>query len=290
MQALRRARDLGASVRFNGGQGQQFEARQKSQFSNITIPRDGIPGVGISGSSMVKLVHSSTTQNPSGLTEVVEKNRATEEALAALPMTPQSEALATTLLPYQLQGLNWLRDREFPRLPASPNETVQLWKRDPLSRDMFTNIATSYTTKAPDLASGSILAHDMGLGKSIQIIALMVSDPNRGSGPTLIVAPLNVMSNWSGQIEKHVKPEHALRVFTYHGSTRSIQSPAELGSFDVVLTTYQTMALKYLPAGQKDQAKPVPRSSGLFSVAWRRVILDEGHQIRNSKSKMAQAA
>lgn len=290
MQALRRARDLGASVRFNGGQGQQFEARQKSQFSNITIPRDGIPGVGISGPSMVKLVHSSTTQNPSGLTEVVEKNRATEEALAALPMTPQSEALATTLLPYQLQGLNWLRDREFPRLPASPNETVQLWKRDPLSRDMFTNIATSYTTKAPDLASGSILAHDMGLGKSIQIIALMVSDPNRGSGPTLIVAPLNVMSNWSGQIEKHVKPEHALRVFTYHGSTRSIQSPAELGSFDVVLTTYQTMALKYLPAGQKDQAKPVPRSSGLFSVAWRRVILDEGHQIRNSKSKMAQAA
>lgn len=217
MQALRRARDLGASVRFNGGQGQQFEARQKSQFSNITVLRDGIPGVGISGPSMVKLVHSSTTQNPRGLTEVVEKNGATEEALAALPMTPQLEALATTLLPYQLQGLNWLRDREFPRLPASPNGTVQLWKRDPRSRDMFTNIATSDTTKTPELASGGILADDMGLGKIIQIIALMVSDPNRGSGPTLIVAPLSVMSNWSGQIEKHVKPEHALRVFTYHG-------------------------------------------------------------------------
>ena len=290
MQALRRARAQGASVRFNGGQGQQFEARENSQFSNITIPRDDNSGDGSSGPSMNEIVHSSTIHNPRELGEVVEKNGATEEALAALPMAPQPEALETQLLPYQLQGLSWLLDREFPRLPVSPNETVQLWKRDARSKDMYTNIATSYTTKAPELASGGILADDMGLGKTIQIISLIVSDPNRGAGPTLIVAPLSVMSNWSGQIEKHVKSEHALKVFTYHGSSRSTSSPAELGSFDVVMTTYQTMALEYMPAKQKDAPKPVPRASGLFSVSWRRVILDEGHQIRNPKSKMAQAA
>lgn len=44
----------------------------------------------------------------------------------------------------------------------------------------------------------------MGLGKTLEMIALMVSDSNLGgltSKTTLIVAPLGVMSNWSGQVK-----------------------------------------------------------------------------------------
>lgn len=44
----------------------------------------------------------------------------------------------------------------------------------------------------------------MGLGKTLEMIALMVSDVNpKGApnNPTLIVAPLGVMSNWSGQVK-----------------------------------------------------------------------------------------
>lgn len=43
----------------------------------------------------------------------------------------------------------------------------------------------------------------MGLGKTLEMIALMVADSNSNELPnktTLIVAPLGVMSNWSGQV------------------------------------------------------------------------------------------
>lgn len=41
----------------------------------------------------------------------------------------------------------------------------------------------------------------MGLGKTLEMIALIVSDLNSKTAKrtTLIVAPLGVMSNWSGQ-------------------------------------------------------------------------------------------
>lgn len=41
----------------------------------------------------------------------------------------------------------------------------------------------------------------MGLGKTLEMIALIVAD-NRisGNNTTLIVAPMGVMSNWTGQV------------------------------------------------------------------------------------------
>merc|ERR1712070_828855 len=43
-------------------------------------------------------------------------------------------------------------------------------------------------------------------------------------------------------------------------------------------------------ANNKDKPSQVPTSKGLFSVQWRRVVLDEGHNIRNPKAKMSRAA
>ena len=47
-----------------------------------------------------------------------------------------------------------------------------------------------------------------------------------------------------------------------------------------------------MPGGKNSKAKPppIPRSSGLFSIKWRRVVLDEGHTIRNPGTKSASAA
>jgi SWI/SNF-related matrix-associated actin-dependent regulator of chromatin subfamily A3 len=41
----------------------------------------------------------------------------------------------------------------------------------------------------------------MGLGKTLEMIALMVADSSSSTTnqTTLIVAPLGIMSNWSGQ-------------------------------------------------------------------------------------------
>jgi SWI/SNF-related matrix-associated actin-dependent regulator of chromatin subfamily A3 len=152
---------------------------------------------------------------------------------------------------------------------------------------MFMNIATNFSTpNPPALASGGILADDMGLGKTIQIISLILANsqtktPN-SSKTTLIISPVGVMSNWKNQIQDHTKSECAPSVLIYHGPGK--KEAANLSQYDVVITSYGALAKEYIPGN-----KTVPKK-GIFSLHWRRVVLDEGHTIRNPRSKGALAA
>lgn len=111
---------------------------------------------------------------------------ADEDTLSRLPKASQPEELKSQLLPYQLQGLAWLRSKENPQFPPpGSDDATQLWKRTAEGR--YNNIATNFTvarTNAPRLAKGGILADDMGLGKTLQMISLILTG---GSGTTLIV-------------------------------------------------------------------------------------------------------
>jgi SWI/SNF-related matrix-associated actin-dependent regulator of chromatin subfamily A3 len=86
-----------------------------------------------------------------------------------------------------------------------------------------------------------------------------------------------------------VKKDNPLRVLTYHAAGRTASKPVDFENYDVVITTYGTLATEYLP-NHKSKPDPVPRKSGLFSVKWRRIVLDEGHIIRNPNTKSALAA
>lgn len=103
------------------------------------------------------------------------------------------------------------------------------------------------------------------------------------------MAPVSVMSNWAQQIERHVKKERAMKVLTYHGSNRGKMTRTEFSKYDVVITTYGTLSEEYLPRGTTT-AEKIPRTNGLFSMNWARVVLDEGHIIRNPATKAAVAA
>lgn len=196
-----------------------------------------------------------------------------ESQLANMPMAEQPDMLKATLLPYQLQGLAWLTAKESPQFPApGSRDTVQLWKLD--AQGSYLNVATNFKTReAPTLLSGGILADDMGLGKTLQMISLIMTG---GPGNTLIVAPVSVMSNWEQQIRRHVLPEHAPKVLIHHGPTRTTK-PKELKDASVVITSYGTLTSD--------------ADGGVLSkVKWRRIALDEGHTIRNAKTKAARAA
>ncbi|KAK5554493.1 hypothetical protein LTR46_007691 [Exophiala xenobiotica] len=278
----RKAREKAAAAMVKKGNA-VFDHEGPNRYSNLnphsenpTQPRE----------SMDQLLRGTSTFNPRDVQDVVNKIGAGEDVLEKLPMVEQPKELATNLLPYQRQGLQWLLDHESPNLPKG-DDVVQMWKKN---GKMYSNIVTNFSfTKAPDLASGGILADDMGLGKTIQVISLIMADPHKDGQPTLIIAPLSVMSNWSHQASHHVKKKYLTRIFTYHGRESKDMSPADLQNYDIVITTYQTMTQELFPSGASKPEK-TPAAKGLFSVTWRRIVLDEGHQIRNPKAKMSLAA
>ncbi|KAI5795352.1 SNF2 family helicase [Peziza echinospora] len=231
------------------------------------------------------LVEDAQRFNPRELGSIIEKFGMGEEVLEKMPLAKQPNRLSITLLPYQLQGLQWLLDHESPKLPTKPNDVVQFWK--PTTRGQYINITTKFVLPNPSLASGGILADDMGLGKTVQMISLIIADVEKNGprapscGGTLIVAPLSVMSNWKDQISRHVKSEEPLVISIFHGAGKNAK--VDIKSCDVVITSYGTLTSEF-------ENFQTSKKSPIFGLKWRRIILDEAHQIRNPKAKASLAS
>ena len=116
----------------------------------------------------------------------------------------------------------------------------------------------------------------------------MLSNINSSLNQTSSVVPLSVLSNWQTQIDEHCAPG-ALTYITYYGTNRNLGAE-ELEKYDVVLTTYQTVVNDH-GGGSKitveGSSKRKKTESTLLNISWKRVIIDEGHQIRNPATKAA---
>ncbi|KAF7545073.1 hypothetical protein G7Z17_g9455 [Cylindrodendrum hubeiense] len=200
-----------------------------------------------------------------------------EDQLEQMPKADQPARLKAQLLPYQLQGLAWMTSKEKPEFSQKgSNNVVQLWKLD--SKGRYWNIASDFVTSSPPkLLCGGILADDMGLGKTLQVISLILTG---GPGSTLIVAPVSVMSNWEQQIQRHVHADQLPSIFIYHGDKKA--TAQELMKYDVVITSYGKLSREREGGVSKVLLSP--------AIEWRRVVLDEGHTIRNARTKAALAA
>ncbi|EAW06622.1 putative SNF2 family helicase/ATPase [Aspergillus clavatus NRRL 1] len=196
------------------------------------------------------------------------------------------EGMTVKLLAHQREGVNWMCDKE---RGSSKAKGV--------------------------LPKGGILADDMGLGKTVQAIALMLTNQRSTDGvrksnakdddsstededeennkprklppglskSTLVVAPLALIKQWESEIAAKVEASHKLRVCVYHGNTRA-KATDNLDTYDVVITTYGTLTSEY---GAVDKSS---KKTGLFSVYWYRIILDEAHTIKNRNAKATQSA
>ncbi|MFT5224207.1 MAG: hypothetical protein ACI867_002539, partial [Glaciecola sp.] len=119
------------------------------------------------------------------------------------------------------------------------------------------------------LGLGAVLADQMGLGKTLQGIALITS--RNGKRPHLVVCPTSVVGNWEREINKFAP---GVPVVRHHGPERE-ENPSEFLGGEVIITTYAIL--------RRDVEV-------LSAVDWDIVIFDEAQQIKNTASKGAKAA
>ncbi|NLY44454.1 MAG: DEAD/DEAH box helicase family protein [Tissierella sp.] len=120
---------------------------------------------------------------------------------------------------------------------------------------------------------GGILADDMGLGKTLQMITLLLSDKEeKGSMPSLIVAPTSLVFNWEEEVNKFA-PD--LKLLQVHGSKdERIELLKDMDNYDLIITSYPLMR----------------RDVDLYKdLNFRYCILDEAQHIKNSNSLNAKS-
>lgn len=158
-----------------------------------------------------------------------------------MPLLEQPKCFKGTLRPYQRIGLSWMS-----------------------FLDRF--------------GLGACLADDMGLGKTIQLIALLLHERQTAQspeniGPTLLVVPTSVVSNWVRELERF---SPTLRVHVQHGPDRPMNNAFSqvVANHDVIITTYALVS--------RDRET-------LTQVDWHRVVLDEAQYIKNPPTKQTAA-
>lgn len=167
--------------------------------------------------------------------EEVNRYQAQLSDFSSIKPVPAPEGLHAVLRPYQLQGLSWLSFLD-------------------------------------ELNFGGCLADDMGLGKSVQIIAFMLHLRSKpGKSTHLLVVPTSLIHNWTAEIEKFAP---SLRLLLLHGGDR-VKNTAPFDAYDVILTTYGTL---------------VSDISFLRQYAFSYIFLDESQNIKNPSSQRYQAA
>jgi TATA-binding protein-associated factor len=126
-----------------------------------------------------------------------------------------------------------------------------------------------------------ILCDDMGLGKTLQASAMVASDiaesraRNDEKDPTsLIICPSTLVAHWEYEIEKYIDGS-IMKPLQYVGSSQDrVTLRSQFDKFNVIITSYDII--------RKD-------IDFLGNIPWNYCVLDEGHIIKNSRSKITSA-
>lgn len=116
---------------------------------------------------------------------------------------------------------------------------------------------------------GGILADEMGLGKTVQTLAFLRA--HQGKGPSLVVCPTSLVTNWENEARKFT-PE--LKTLVLEGAGRAARFKSIAG-VDIVITSYALLRRDI------DTLREIN-----FSTA----VLDEAQHIKNPETQNAQAA
>ncbi|KAL8376886.1 hypothetical protein RB595_007831 [Gaeumannomyces hyphopodioides] len=222
-----------------------------------------------------------------------------------LERTKAGSGIRTQLLPHQEQALHFMLTRENGPTP----EGCSLWERSIGPESGGGEVRYKHKLTGTEMADppsdlgGGILADDMGMGKSLSSLALIMrslkdaeawareddyqrQQSNRAKRTcrprrckaTLILVPsaLIMETSWKPEIDNRLnKP---LKVNEYYGKFRDNEQELYESS-DIVFSTYHTVAASLKRPG-----------SVLRQISWFRIILDEAHTIRRKETTLFKAA
>ncbi|KAG7842720.1 hypothetical protein KL941_005096 [Ogataea angusta] len=164
--------------------------------------------------------------------------------------------------------------------------------------NLYTGACSHYCPVIQNHTYGGILADEMGLGKTITTLALILSchqdksytQPRRRDRyayrTTLVIVPMALLSQWESEFAK-ANGNTQKKCFIYYGSET-------LGDLSLLLCENPTapiMILTTYGTVQSEAARITKTGNriGLFSVTFFRIIIDEGHNIRNRSAKTTKA-
>lgn len=251
-----------------------------------------------------------------------------------VPDQIQPAVLDCTLLPYQRRAVQWMLRREGTDIDPASGKMVPYDNRclADIPPTFFENVdkngikvyvshllgvVTADLNKAREMYNpfnGGILAEEMGLGKTVEAIALITlhrRDFVPGTlldyegrkidvvGSTLIVCPASILEQWKSELALHAP---SLKVFHYTGLKSSFRNNSnqeikdELSGYDVVLTTYHVLSTEVHYAQEKSsrnfrhKKKYESRRSPLVEMSFWRVCLDEAQMIEGGYTNAAKLA
>ena len=253
---------------------------------------------------------------------IPDKNDKTYESL-------QVPEMQSTLFAYQKRSVQWMLQRE--GVDTYGKELVKdlqsaaiphgwISSRTVDGEHIFVNQWLGLVTsneRMPESSStevsGGILAEEMGLGKTVEIIALLTRNKRvlteqqpetgfglRAVGATIIVCPDSIVNQWLSEINLHAP---SMRTLLYPGITKGKPEMAkqlvdQVARSDVVLCSYNTLAREVhfarAASGRTtrlaQEHKRERLTSPLVKIHWWRCILDECQMIQSGVSNAAEVA
>lgn len=243
--------------------------------------------------------------------------------------------LGCELFPFQRNAVSWLLDREdvphagddtkhqttatrAEKLPHGFQRSVDVDGKEFLTSRCL-NIALKNRKQLEDYLprlKGGLLCEEMGLGKTVELIALMClhkqeetwsqaslpqsKDSLQRSRATVIITPPAILRQWQDELQA-LAPH--LKVMVYDGVRKGRKGcsndelVALIADQDVILTTYNVLAREVYYAtpavpirNLRRQKKYEQKSSPLTQILWWRVVLDEAQMIESGVSNAAKVA
>ena len=248
-----------------------------------------------------------------------------------VPNVLQLDRLTCQLYPFQRRAIQWLLCREGKAIDSNQHETdasclsqvslpygffrfTDLEGRSCFASHWLGLVTTdeSLLLSVESQLRGGILAEEMGLGKTVEIVGLICSnersepiaehseaDVLRLSKATLIITPPSILQQWKAEIQAHAP---SLRVMIYEGIRSAINNNNDdemmnkLLQHDIVLSTYHTLANEIHYSSEtpnrnlRNDKKYERRKSPLVQIEWWRVVLDECQMVESGVSNAARVA